>query len=85
MKNNSEIMRSIFNIFSCSGVLYFDSHCIVTSAFVYACFILFSFSFTNLLLIIYLFHRVHLQHQCQHPSGQVWSQQLMFFSLEFKR
>ena len=27
MKNNSQIMRSIFNIFSRSGVLYFDSHC----------------------------------------------------------
>ena len=28
MKNNSEIMRRIFNLFSRWGVLYFDSPCI---------------------------------------------------------
>ena len=26
-------MRSIFNIFSCSGVLYFDSHCILFTTY----------------------------------------------------
>ena len=29
MQNNSEIVRSIFNNFFRSGVLYFDSHCII--------------------------------------------------------
>ncbi len=28
MRNNYEIMRNICNIFSRSGELYFDSHCI---------------------------------------------------------
>ena len=60
MKNNSEIMRSIFNIFSRSGILYFDSPCNPNCPRAYCYYIMFCFihrcwlPFTNGLIFAFV-------------------------------